>query len=150
MTERSQNLLRIEAAKCNNLLLTQKKLITEKITRCKEMIRQFHLSEDSGLSITNIAQEINPTYSKIRADLGVMIDNWNEFIRLAVISKDPQPVTRREREDLKREIDQQTEKINDYIRSVDIIKLEHLDTFKKIEDILKPPQPAQKHQTKPI
>jgi len=110
MTERSQNLLRIEAAKCNNLLFTQKKLITEKITRCKEMIRQFHLSEDCGVSITNIAQEIDPTYRNIRADLGVMIDNWNELIRLAVISKDAQSVTRREREDLKREIDQQTEK----------------------------------------
>ena len=131
MTERSKNLLRIEVAKCNNLFLTKKKLITEKITRCKEMIRQFHLSEDCGLSITNIAQEIDPTYRNIRADLGVMIDNWNEFIRLAVISKDPQPVTRREREDLKREIDQQTEKINDYIRSVDIIKLENLDTLRK-------------------
>ena len=62
------------------------------------------------------------------------------------MSKEPQPVTRREREDLKREIDQQTEKINYYTRSVNIIELEHLDTFKKIEDILKP-QPAQKHQT---
>ena len=39
-----------------------------------------------------------------------MVDrNWNEFIRLAVISKEPQPVTRREREDLNKEIDQQTE-----------------------------------------
>ena len=36
--------------------------------------------------------------------------------------------------------------INDYTRSVNIIELEHLDTFKKIEDILKP-QPTQKHQT---
>ena len=52
----------------------------------------------------------------------------------------------REREDLKREIDQQTEKINDYVRSVDIIKLENLGTFKKIEDILKSPQNAQEHQ----
>ena len=60
-----------------------------------------------------------------------MVDNWNEFIRLSVISKEPQPVTRREREDLKREIDQQTEKMNDYIRSVDIIILENLDIFKK-------------------
>ena len=49
MTERGQNHLRTEAAKCNNLLLAQKKLLTEKITRCKEIIRQFHLSEDSGL-----------------------------------------------------------------------------------------------------
>ena len=98
------------------------------------MIRQFHLSEDSGLSITNIALEIGPAYSKIRADLGVMLENWNEFIRLAVISKDPQPVTVEERENLKREIDQQNEKINDYRKSVDIIKLENLDTFKKIEN----------------
>ena len=129
MTERSKNLLKIEAAKCNNLLTTQKKLITDKMSRCKERIQRFHLKEDYGLSITNIAQEIDSTYRNIRVDLGVMIDNWNEFIRLAVISKDPQPVTRREREDLKREIDQQTEKINDYIRSVDIIELEHLATL---------------------
>ena len=50
---------------------------------------------------------------------------------------------RREREDLKKKIDQQTEKINGYTRSVNIIELEHLDTFKKIEDFIKP-QPAQK------
>ena len=43
-----------------------------------------------------------PNLQKYQIDLGVMIDNWNEFIRLAVISKEPQPVTRREREDLKR------------------------------------------------
>ena len=79
-------------------------------------------------------------------DLGIMVDNWNEFIRLAVLSKEPQPVTSREKEDLKKEIDQQTEMINDYTRSVNIIKLEHLDTFRQIEDILKP-QPAQQHQT---
>ena len=66
---------------------------------------------------------------------------------MEVISKDPQPVTRREREDLKREIDQQTKKINDSIRSVDIIKLKNIETFKKIEDILKSPQTAQEHQT---
>jgi len=110
------------------------------------MIRQFHLSEDRGLPITNIAQEIDPTYRNIRVGLRIMIDNWNKFIRLVVMSKEPQPVKRREREDLKREIDHQTDKMNDYIRSVDIIKLENLDIFKKIEDILKPPQPAQKHQ----
>ena len=110
------------------------------------MIKRFHLKEDCGLSITNISQEIDSTYRSIRVDLGVMVDNWNEVIRLAVISKEPQPVTRREREDLKKEIDQQTEMINDYTRSVNIIKLEHLDTFKQIEDILKP-QPAQQHQT---
>ena len=134
MTERGQNHQRTEAAKCNNLLLAQKKLLTEKITRCKEMIRHFHLSEDSGLSITDIALEIGPAYSKIRADLGLLVENWNEFIRQAVISKDPQPVTVEERENLKREIDQQNEKIDDYMRSLDIIKLDNLDTFKKIEN----------------
>ena len=116
MTERSPNLLRIEAAKSNNILKTQKKFITEKMSRCEEMIRQFHLKKDCGLSITNISQEIDSTYRSTRVDLGIMVDNWNEFIRLVVISKEPQPVTRREREDLKREIDQQKEKINNYIR----------------------------------
>ena len=96
------------------------------------MIRQFHLTEENGLSTTDIALEIGPAYSKIRADLGVMVENWNEFIRLAVISKVPQPVTREERENLKKEIDQQTEKINEYIISVNIIKLENLKIFKKI------------------
>ena len=98
------------------------------------MIRQFHLTDENGLSTTDIALEIGPAYSKIRADLEVMVENWNNFIRLAVILKDPQPVTVEERENLKREIDQQNEKINDYRRSVDIIKLENLDTFKKIEN----------------
>ena len=65
------------------------------------------------------------------------MENWNDFIRLAVISKDPQPVTVEERENLKREIDQQNEKINDYRKSVDIIKLENLEIFKKIENISK-------------
>ena len=110
------------------------------------MIRQFHLTEENGLSTTDIALEIGPAYSKIRADLGVMVENWNEFIRLAVISKDPQPVTVEERENLKREIDQQNEKINDYRRSVDIIKLENLDTFKKIENNSKSFQISQGHQ----
>ena len=39
MTERSQNLLKIEADKCNNSLPTQKKMITDKMLRCKEMIK---------------------------------------------------------------------------------------------------------------
>ena len=60
VTESGQNHLRIEATKCNNLLLAQKKLLIEKITRCKEMISQLHLSEDSGLLITDIALEIGP------------------------------------------------------------------------------------------
>ena len=53
-------------------------------------------------------------------------------------SKEPQPVTRVEQEDMEKEIDQQIKMINDYTRSVKIIKLEHLHIFKQIEDILKP------------
>ena len=132
MAEMSQHLLKIEAARCNNLLTTQKKMITEKMSRCKELIRQLYQEKDCGLSITSISQEINSTYRRTRVDLGIMVDNWNEFIRLAVLSKEPQPVTSRQKEDPKKEIDQQTEKINDYTRSVNIIELEHLDTFKKI------------------
>ena len=60
------------------------------------MIRQFQLSEDSGLSITDIALKIGQAYTKTRADLGVMVENWNQFIRMLDISKEPQPVTSEE------------------------------------------------------
>ena len=63
-----------------------------------------------------------------------MVETWNNFIRLAVISKDPQPSTVEEREFLKREIDQQNEKINDFRGIIDILKLDNLYTFKKIEN----------------
>ena len=74
----------------------------EKLTRFKEMIRQFHMTEENGLSTTHIALEIGPAYSKLRADLEVMVEKWNDFIRLVVISKDPQPSTVEEGEILKR------------------------------------------------
>ena len=74
-----------------------------------------------------------------------MVETWTEFIRLAVIAKDPQPSTVEEREILKREIDQQNEKINDYRRSIDNLKLENLDTFKKIENNSKLFQVSQGH-----
>ena len=50
MTERGQNQLKTEATTCKNLLLAQKKLLMEKVTRFKEIIRQFHLTEENGLS----------------------------------------------------------------------------------------------------
>ena len=75
-----------------------------KVTRFKEIIRQFHLTEENGLSTKHISLEIGPAYSKLRADLDVMMETWNNFIRLAVISKDPQPSTVEEREFLKREM----------------------------------------------
>ena len=49
-------------------------------------------------------------------------------------------------EDLEKEIDQQIKMINDYTRSVEIIKLKHIHIFKQIEDILKP-QIVRQHQT---
>ena len=78
------------------------------------MIRQFHSLEENGLSTQHISLEIGPAYIKLRADLEVLVEKWTEFIGLAVIAKDPQPSTVEEREILKREIDQQNEKINDY------------------------------------
>ena len=88
--------------------------------------------EENGLSTKPISLEIGPAYNKLRADLDVMVETWNNFIRLAVISKDPQPSTVEEREFLKREIDQQNEKINDFRGIIDNLKLENRDTFKKI------------------
>ena len=74
-----------------------------KVTRFKEIIRQFHLTEENGLSTKHISLEICQAYSKLRADLEVMVETWNDFIRLAVISKDSQPSTVEEREIPKKE-----------------------------------------------
>ena len=110
MTERGQNQLKTEATTCKNLLLAQKKLLMGKVTRFKEIIRQFHLTEENGLSTKHISLEIGPAYSKLRTDLEVMVETWTYFIRKAVIAKDPQPSTVEEREILKREIDQENRK----------------------------------------
>ena len=45
---------------------------------------------------TDTAQKIDSTYREMEVDLRVMVDNWNEYISLAVLTKEPQPVTRAE------------------------------------------------------
>ena len=88
------------------IIMTHKELLKGNITRFKLNIRTFYSLEEIGLSTQHISLEIGPAYNKLRADLEVMVETWNDFIRLAVISKDPQPAMVEERENLKREIDQ--------------------------------------------
>ena len=73
------------------------------------------------------------------------MEKWTEFIGLAVIAKDPQPFTAKEREILKREIDHENEKIDEYRKMIDDLKLENLDVFRKIEDNSKSFQDLQGH-----
>ena len=103
------------------------------------------MTEEDCLSTQHISLEIGPAYIKLRADLEVLVEKWTEFIGLAVIAKDPQPFTVEEREILKREIDHENEKINDYRKMNDDLKLENLDIFKKIEDNSKLFQDLQGH-----
>ena len=126
LTERGQNQLKQESTKCKNVLLTQKGLLKGNITRFKLNIRTFHSLEENGLSTQQISLEIGSAYNKLRADLEALVEKWTEFIRLAVIAKDPQPKTAQEREIMKREIDHENEKINEYRKMIDDLKLEIL------------------------
>ena len=112
LTERGQNQLKQESTKCKNVLLTQKGLLKGNVTRFKLSIRKFHLLEENGLSTQHFSLEIGSAYDKLRADLEVLVEKWAQFIRVAVIAKDPQPSTAAEREILKREINHENEKID--------------------------------------
>ena len=101
--------------------------------------------EENGLSTQHISLEIGSAYDKLRADLEVLVEKWAQFIRVAVIAKDPQPFTAEEREILKREIDHENEKIDEYRKMIDELKLENLDVFRKIEDNSKSIQELQGH-----
>ena len=129
MTERGQNQLKDEATKCKNILMTYKELLKGNVTRFKLNIRTFHSLEENGLSTQHISLEIGSAHNKLRADLEALVEKWTEFIRLAVIAKDPQPKTAQEREILKREIDHENEKINEYRKIIAELKLENLDVF---------------------
>ena len=75
----------------------------------------------------------------------MLVEKWAQFIRMAVIVKDPQPRTPADREILKREINDENEKIDEYRKMVDELKLENLDVFRKVEDNSKLLQETQGH-----
>ena len=112
----------------------QKGLLKGNVTRFKLSIIKFHLLEENGLSTQHFSLEIGSAHNKLRADLEVLVEKWSQFIRLAAIAKDPQPKTAQEREILKREIDHENEKINEYRKMIDDLKLENRDVFRKLEE----------------
>ena len=75
MAEMSQYLLKLEAARLNNLLTNQKKMITKKVLKCKDLINLLQDRWYSGMSITDVAQKIDSTYREMEVDLRVMVDN---------------------------------------------------------------------------
>ena len=112
LTEQSQNsLLKDEAERCKTELLTLKGLFQGSILRFKKSIRNFHWSEENGLSTNKLSLEIGESYDKLRLELVQLINEWSRFIRLAVIVKDPQPKTPADREILKQEIAEEIEKL---------------------------------------
>ena len=50
------------------------------------------------------------------------MEKWAQFIRMAVIVKDPQPRTPADREILKREINDENKKMDEYRKMVDELK----------------------------
>ena len=146
LTERSQNnQLKEEATRFKTDLLTQKELLKGSITRFKTSIRNFYLLEENGLSTQNFSLKISSAYDKLRTELEELVEKWAQFIRMAVIVKDPQPRTPADREILKREINDENRKIDEYRKMVDELKLENLDVFRKIENNSKLLQETQGH-----
>ena len=54
--------------------------------------------EENGLSTQNFSLEISSAYDKLRTELEELVEKWAQFIRMAVIVKDPQPRTPADRE----------------------------------------------------
>ena len=126
--------LKQEADRCKLDLLTQRELLQGSITRLKKNIRNFHWLEENGLSIQKLSLDIGESYDKLCTELKQLVDKWSRYIRLAVISKEPQPQSPADREILKQEIDNQMGKIDEYKEMVDQLKFENLDVFAKIEN----------------
>ena len=135
--------LKQEAKRCKNELVTQKELIIGSVNRFKKNLRDFHYLEENGISTQKLGVQIGESHDKLCSELNQLVEDWSRYIRLAVLSKEPQPSTEADREILKLEIDEQTRQIDEYKEMVDQLKLENLDVFTKIENSFK--QCQEKH-----
>ena len=122
--EKTHSQLKQEAERCKLDLLTQRKLFQGSITRFKKNIRNFHWLEENGLSVQKLSLEIGESYDKLCTELTQLVNEWSRFIRLTVISKEPQPQSSADREILKQEIDNEMKRIDEYKEMVDQLKFE--------------------------
>ena len=129
--EKTHSQIKQEAEICK---ITQRGLIQGSITRFKKDIRNIHLSEENGLSLQKMLLRIEESYDKLCIELTQLVNEWYRFIKLTVISKEPQPQSSAEREILKQEIDSEMKRIDEYKEMVDQLKFENLDLFTKIEN----------------
>ena len=126
--------LKQEANRCKLELLTQKELLLGSVSRFKKNLRNFRFLEENGISTQKLAGQTGESYDKLCSELNQLVEDWSRYIRLAVISKEPQPDSDADREILKIEIDDQTKQIDEYKDMVDQLKFENLDVFTKIEN----------------
>ena len=126
--------LKQEANRCKLELLTQKELLLGSVSRFKKNLRNFRFLEENGISTQKLAGQTGESYDKLCSELNQLVEDWSRYIRLAVISKDPQPESDADREILKIEIEDQTKQIDKYKEMVDQLKFENLDIFTKIEN----------------
>ena len=129
--------LKQETKRCKNELVTQKELLISSVNRFKKNLRDFHYLEENGISTQKLGVQIGESHDKLGLELNQLVEDWSRYIRLAVISKEPQPCTETDREILKLEIDEQIKQIDEYKEMVDQLKMENLDIFMKIESNLK-------------
>ena len=117
--EPTHSRLKQEADRCKLDLLTQRELLQGSINRFKKNIRNFHWLEENGLTVQKLALEMGESYDKLCTERNQLVDKWSRYIRLAVISKEPQPQSPADREILKQEIDNEMGKIDEYKEMVD-------------------------------
>jgi len=106
--------LKQEANRCKLELLTQKELLLGSVSRLKKNLRNFRFLEENGISTQKLAGQTGESYDKLCSELNQLVEDWSRYIRLAVISKDPQPDSDADREILKIEIEDQTKQIDKY------------------------------------
>ena len=135
--ETTHSQLKQKAERCKLNLLTQRGLIQGSITRFKKDIRNLHLSEENGLYLQNLLLTIEESYDKLGIELTQLVNEWYRFIKLTVISKEPQPQSSAERGILKQEIDNEMKRIDEHKEMVDQLKFENHDVFTKIENSFK-------------
>ena len=83
--------LKQETKRCKNELVTQKELLIGSVNRFKKNLRDFHYLEENGISTQKLGVQIEESYDKLCSELEQLVEDWYRYIRLAVLSKEPQP-----------------------------------------------------------
>ena len=81
--------LKQKQRECKNKLVTRQELLVGSVNRSKKNLRDFQYLEENGLSTRKLGFQIEESYDKLIMELEQLVEDWYEYIRLLVISKEP-------------------------------------------------------------